>query len=264
MRDKLNHHCNKPEIGEQLWNWYHLPLGQHLVKAEQAELDRVLPNLFGYHLLQIGLGPCHLLSASRILHQAVMSESCEHYRENCGLCGSSEALPIARESLDALVLYHTLEFADDPRQVLREADQVLVSEGHMVIFGFNPMSSWGVWRLVRKRQSVAPWCGRFINPVRVKDWLALLGFELLSFRKLMFLPPVQQEGILKKLNRLDTLGTRWWPYLGAVYVLVARKKMIAMTPIKPRWRPRRGLVSGLADSASNSMHYLPGQQKNKT
>jgi len=73
-----------------------------------------------------------------------------------------------------------LEFADEPHQVLREVDRVLVPEGQVVITGFNPSSLWGA------RQSLCrfgaspflPRSGQFIRLPRIKDWLKLLSFEV--------------------------------------------------------------------------------------
>ena len=241
-----------PDLPQQLRDWYEQPLGQLLAATEQSALDEILPNLFGYHLLQVSFA-CHsLLSASRILHRAVMTVGPVRQPREVGLSGDPEALPISPDALDALILHHTLEFAEDPRKVLREAERTLVGEGHIVILGFNPRSVWGIRRLLRLRRNAVPWSARFLSVARVKDWLALLGFEVLSARQVFFRPPIQSERILNRLGILEKLGARWWPLRGGVYVIVARKKVWTLTPIKPRWRPRRRLVSGLAGPASRS------------
>jgi SAM-dependent methyltransferase len=239
----------EPHIGRGLRQWYERPLGQLLAADEQAELDRILPDLFGYHLLQVGFAAHSLFSASRILHRAVMAGEPAAGTPLAALAGDPEALPIATYSLDAVILHHALEFCADPRQVLREAERVLVGEGHLVILGFNSRSLWGMCRWWR-RASI-PWSGRFLSTARVKDWLDVLGFEIVSCRPLFFRPPYERAGVLRRLQFMERLGRRWWPFLGSVYVLVARKKVMTLTPIKPRWRPRRSRV-GLADPAARS------------
>ncbi|MCK4951275.1 MAG: methyltransferase domain-containing protein, partial [Gammaproteobacteria bacterium] len=132
------------QFSKQLKKWYQRPFGQLLASAEQKELDQILPNLFGYHLLQIGVGGHGLMSASRILHRVVMTieteESGEHdsVAKDSGIKGYPESMPIAPDSVDALLLNHALECADDPHQVLRESERILVPEGSLVIMGFNP------------------------------------------------------------------------------------------------------------------------------
>lgn len=236
-------------LGAQLRQWYDSPLGQRVRDQERQRLEEILPNLFGYHLMQVGAVADGLLSASRVLHRATMAIGQDTDAGGAGLRGDPAQLPISSDALDALILYHTLEYAADPRQILREAERVLVAEGNIVVVGFNPWSLWGLWRsLGRRRASAAPWCGRFVGLPRLRDWLSLLGFEILSAGQLFRRPPLQRPALLERLSCME--GTRLLP--GGVYVLVARKKVITMTPVKPRWRPRRSLVSGLADSASRN------------
>jgi SAM-dependent methyltransferase len=238
-------------IGRQLNDWYGQPLGRMLAAAEQAALDAVLPNIFGYHLLQAGHAVSPLYGASRILHRAVMASATDVGGPETAVYGDLDALPVVADSLDALILHHALEFAADPRQVLREAERVLVAEGQLVLVGFNPYSLWGLWRRLRLRRRSVPWCGRFIGLPRIKDWLSLLGFEVVQVRHVFFRPPLGRMALQTRLSLIESWGARWWPVLGGVYVISARKKAMTLTPIKPRWRPRRARV-GLADPAARS------------
>jgi SAM-dependent methyltransferase len=168
------------------------------------------------------------------------------------LQGVPEHLPVFSDSIDSLILYHALEFSSDPHQVLREAERVLVPEGHIVILGFNPQSLWGLTKILKFRSKDAPWCGRFLSTLRLKDWLALKGFEVTTIRHCFYRPPVQRAGLLARLAKLERWGNKWWSFLGGVYIIVARKKVSTVTPIKPRWRPRRSIDPVLGDSATRS------------
>jgi len=234
----------------QLADWYCSPLGKKLAYREQQILDEVLPDLFGYHLLQVGaIGPS-LLSASRILHKVVMNSDAPSV-SSCDMNGQAENLPVQTDSIDAVLLYHSLEFASDPRQILREVERVLVPEGHVVFMGFNPISMWGL-RKALNWTGKEPWNGRFLGLNRVKDWLALLGFEVRITRHYFFRPPLNNSGLLTRLNFLETWFDRCCPIVGGAYIIVARKKVSTITPIKPRWRPKQNVVSGLTDAASRS------------
>lgn len=236
-----------PSLGAQMRQWYDLPLGRSLHACETQRLQELLPNLFGYHVLQVGAMADGLLSASRVLHRAVMAVGNETLPGRAGLSGDPARLPIAGDSIDALVLYHTLDFAADPHQVLREAERVLVAEGSLVILGFNPWSLWGLRHGIGRRRNV-PWCGRFVGLPRLRDWLSLLGFDIQSSGQLFRRPPLQRPALLERLAFMERM--RAMP--GGVYVVQARKRVMTMTPVKPRWRPRRSLVSGLADTASRN------------
>ena len=234
--------------------WLQHSYGRLLDSAVRAELERVLPNLFGYHLLQLGAWDGeNLLSGSRIQHCVVIDTCVDMDAARCGVVAAIDALPIATDSVDVVLLPHALEFNDRPHDVLREVDRVLVPEGHVVIVVFNPLSLWGLARLWLGRRRRAPWNGRFFTATRIKDWLALLGFDVVLSRSIFFRPPLRHEPMLQRLQFMERLGARWWPMFGAVTVLIGRKRVATLTPIKPRWRPRRSLVAaGLAEPTQRS------------
>lgn len=250
---KRQHPCGPPNrVRDKLRTWYAVGLGQRLLKAECVELDEVLCNLFGYHLVQVGAyADENLLRASRISHSVIVDVEAETLSRELrvrSLCGNVESLPVAGASVDVVVLHHTLEFSTDPYRVLREADRALVAEGHVVIVGFNPWSFWLPWRWLLRWRNTAPWCGRALGRARLKDWLSLLGFDMVYTRNYFFLPPFRHAGVLDRLGFLDHLGRRFWPFFGAGFVLVGRKRVTALTPIRPRWKPRRALLgSGVAE-----------------
>lgn len=237
---------------QRLFDWYQTSLGQMLAQQEQQQLDRLLPDLFGYHLLQLGAASPSLLAASRILHKVVLDTTAPSVFQPSQLTGQPEHLPIQPDSIDAVVLRHSLDVALDPRQVLREAERILVPEGHLIIIGFNPRSLWGIRRCLSFRTQEAPWADRFLSVHRIKDWLALLGMETSDIHYLFFRPPVGRSAVADRLQFLERWGQKWWPFLGGTYILLARKKVSTLTSIKPRWRPRRAVVTSLSDAASRS------------
>jgi SAM-dependent methyltransferase len=230
-----------------LRSWYRQRLGQRLLRAERRELDQVLPNLFGYHFIQVGSPVDSLLTSTslipnRIILESQVSKSAATKQVQPQLYAHAHALPIQTDSVDVVLLAHTLEFEQDPHQVLREADRVLVPEGHIVLLGFNPFSPWGLWHLLASRWSAAPWSGQFRSSRRIRDWLSLLGYDITTNHCFFFRPPVQSDGLMRRMKIFERLGRRLWPFTGAVYLLVAKKRMVTMTPIKPRWHPGRSLV----------------------
>ena len=231
------HRCGgRSEARRALRAWFRTPLGRRLAEADREQLDAVLPNLFGFHLLQAGdLVGVDLVTSSRVRHRVVMAEGDNEARCRAGLRAEAEALPVASESVDVVLLPHVLEIHNRPHEVLREVERCLIPEGHVVVLGLNPWSLWGAWRLLRGRRR-PPWCGHFYSPTRIRDWLSLLGFDIVQARSYFFRPPA----VSGHLEFLEGLGRRWWPLLGAAYILVAKKRVLTLTPIRPRWRPRLG------------------------
>ncbi len=238
--------CEPTEATRQRMRaWFaHIP-GRWFQAEQRAQLAEALPNLFGYHLLQVGdWYSRECLTSSRIPHCMVLDGSLQDAapageRLRQGLRGTPECLPIASDCLDVVLLPHALEFAENPHQVLREVDRVLIPEGHVVVLGFNPWSPWLLWRLALGWRGRPPWCGRFISLTRLKDWLKLLGFDIVTCKRYFYRPPLAHKGMMRRLRFLDRIGKRWLPFFGAGYIVVARKRVATLTPLKTRWRPGR-------------------------
>lgn len=237
----------------QLQQWYQTPLGQALMLREQVLVDQLLPRLFGYHLLQLGADMgSELLRETRIPHRMVMLAADETPPPlSAGLetlRGNSGQLPIASDTLDMVVLPHRLEYESEPHQLLREVDRVLIPEGHLMITGFNPLSLFGLRRAVQGWRDEAPWSGHFYTPTRLKDWLTLLGFDTVLLRHYFYRPPLQHQATMERLQRMEEWGARLCSPLGGGYLLLAKKRVATITPIKPRWRNARRLITvGLSE-----------------
>lgn len=237
--------------------WYQLPLGHMLAEAELSALASQLPTLFGYHLLVIDPPWEHCtLKDSRIPHHVIQSVEPLTPSE-AGLAGQTDNWPILTDSVDAIILPHTLELSTDPHQVLREADRSLIPDGHLVIIGFNPYSLWGVRRVLSRKKGRMPWGARFQSLSRLKDWLGLLGFDTLHSHYLFQCPPVQNKRVLEKLyssRPSSNFGSR---LLSATYILVARKRTVVMTPLLEGQLQRRRLFPvGIPSSSQGNVRRV--------
>lgn len=221
----------------ELCDWFGQSPGRSLLAIESHALRGVWPTLFGKVAVQLGAaGTVDLLESCNAPTRALLDLPGVECVGAPRICGQPETLPFEGRSVDLMLLPHTLEFTDDPHQVLREVSRVLTPEGHVVILGFNPFSLWGLWRLVMRRRGVAPWSGSFLQLARLKDWLKLLDFEFAQGSMLYYRPPLRSEPTMDRLRFLDKAGDRWWPMAGAVYLLVAKKRVVGMTPLRPEWR----------------------------
>ncbi|MHB8535493.1 MAG: class I SAM-dependent methyltransferase [Sulfuricaulis sp.] len=243
----------------QLCEWFDSPLGRSLQALEAHHLRTVLPNLYGTVAAQLGhIGEINLMDSCIAPTRILLDD---HDRSGgCRVRSIPEALPLDSKSTDVVLLPHTLDFCQDPHQVLREVSRVLRPEGHVVILGFNPMSLWGFRRLIARRPRAAPWCGKFFHLSRIKDWLELLEFESTHGTMLYYRPPLRNEGFMHRLHFLDRMGDRWWPMMAGVYLLVAKKRVIGVTPLPLSWKTRRADGRAAAQPAARGM-VLPFQRK---
>ncbi|MDM8565613.1 methyltransferase domain-containing protein [Candidatus Halobeggiatoa sp. HSG11] len=224
----------------QLNRWFETPLGRRLLCAETEMLQQILPHLFGYHLLQISnIGHSNLLKSSLIKHRCILSMYANIVDSPyTSIYGLADALPIAHDTIDVVVLPHVLEFETNPHEILREIERVLIPEGHLVILGFNPISLWGM----RMRRNV-PWNGKFLSLLRLKDWLALLNFEVIEQHIFFFAVPFRNDRLKKYTAVIEKIGSRWTKNFGAVYILVAKKRVATLTPIKQRWLAQPAMIT---------------------
>jgi SAM-dependent methyltransferase len=223
-------------------DWVQTPLGQHLLTREQDYYDEVVADIFGYNAFQVGMPGVDLLRASRIPFRChVCAEGPAELRAD------SRDLPIASNSTDLVVLPHVLEFDQHPHQILREVARILMPEGQLVLSGFNPFSLWGGRRAFHRGDDY-PWRGRFITLMRVKDWLALLGFEIVGGQMACYAPPSRQQKWIERFGFMESAGTRWWPIGGGVYFLQAVKKVRGVRLIMPKWSDRLAPAKRLAAS----------------
>lgn len=242
---------------QQLAEWFTTSLGQRVLETELQTLESILPNMFGYHILQIGnLMQTDYLQSSRIQHRVTsILEAIENNGSEQQLYCSKKALPIAADSVDVVVLPHILEFNTDPHQVLREMERVLIGEGYVVILGFNPWSFWGIYRSALSWLDKAPWHGKFFSPFRVKDWLSLLDFEIEQSKTIYFRPPIKNQRVNRWMSFMEKLGRYVLPFAGGVYVIIAKKRVATLTPNRMRWKLRRRLISaGVAETGANRVN----------
>jgi SAM-dependent methyltransferase len=221
--------------------WHGTPLGRYLLGCEHGYFDHAVADVFGYNAFQLGMVEHDLLRASRIPLRVRVDVA-----GAVQLKADFRELPVATNSADLVLLPHALEFSASPHQILREVSRVLLPEGHVVIACFNPWSLWG-FRRIFDSSSDYPWCGRFINLPRLKDWLALLGFEIVGGQMACYAPPCTQQKWLDRFRFMDQAGDRWWPMGGGVYFLQAVKRVHGMRLIMPAWRdqlvPKKNLAA---------------------
>lgn len=298
-----------------LQEWLQTPPGRFALAWEQAQIDRVVADIFGYYALQLGNPALHALAENRMPHRWLALDgspqvsSVERAGVVSALHSGGEAvyaepalvetaaqtgpatlapdapplaggaaptsngpapladeaaqgastvaadlrcdfaeLPFPAQSLDLVVLPHTLEWVDDPHACLREVERVLVPNGQVVITGFNAMSLWGARQFAGRFGAgwYLPQQGEFIAPRRARDWLRLLGFEITQGRYGCYRPAVRSQVWLQRWRFMDAAGDRWWPVFGATYLLAAIKRVPAMRLVgKVPLRARERLAAAL-------------------
>ncbi|MBT0587396.1 methyltransferase domain-containing protein [Alteromonas sp. SM 2104] len=214
-------------------SWKDIPNGERLKLAITSECDDVSRRLFGYHLVRLGvlsagveLKNCPIHHVVNVTHMATPATNVR---------AQSNALPFSENSVDAFLLVNELDFASDPHQILREVDRVVTPNGYIVLTGFNPFSLDYLFRFLYKKSQRPLSTARYFSQARVRDWLQLLGFEIIESRSIAFFP-LHGRRFLSRHRRLQSWYRRLLPWSGSGYLVVARKREIPLSLIKPSWR----------------------------
>jgi len=251
-----------------LQDWFQTSRGRYMLDWERTQIDEIVADIFGFHAVQLGLPALDALRANRMPHRWFASDGGDLRARDPSSNGSAHgntghdagqrtdtdvrqvalacdfsALPFPANSLDLVVLPHTLELHADPHATLREVERVLVPEGRVVITGVNPVSLWGLrqrrahlYRRFGFGELYLPQEGEFIGYWRLRDWLRLLDFEVESGRFGCYRPAVREAQWLSRFQWMDRAGARWWPILGAVYFLMATKRVRGVRLLGTPWK----------------------------
>ena len=236
-----------------LETWSACAQGQRLLELEAQELQRLLPDVFGRHLLQLGnwAGGARLLQGAETLHRAVLGTI------NDGAVSAivdPQHLPLPAKSVDAVILPHTLEFSASPHTVLREASRVLNDRGRLFILGFNPLGARAWRQRLGLRGKLFPPGAHFYGAHRVGDWLQLLDFEVSDLRRFgTGFPWLAPRSIVRPWALDDALAL-----FADNYLLVARKRVLPVNLIgrAPRAtvRPIVGVAAPNAQREGDTPH----------
>ncbi|KHT56161.1 SAM-dependent methyltransferase [Alteromonas macleodii] len=247
-------------------NWNDFPAGEHIRHAVNAVCCDYAERIFGYHFAKLGSLSADInLDTSPIRHHInhvpfsdLASEQPHHNKAKEGfpnhnasgislgsdkrepkisrentVVGQSHCLPFAENSIDGFLLANELDFAQDPHEILREVDRVITQNGYVIISGFNPLSLAGIAKFLPVKRGNILHDARFFTSYRIKDWLQLLGFEIVEQRQVMFSTLFFQQKWKGAVKLQDYLAS-YLPWCSAVYVILAKKRVIPMTAIKPK------------------------------
>jgi SAM-dependent methyltransferase len=228
--------------------WLETPLGQALIQQEARLVEGALDGLFGEQCLQLGLwGESGTFTRfARTQRATCIADQIDITAGPPGAVGHLHRLPVASDSIDVVLLPHTLDYSDDrSHAILREADRVLTPHGHVVVLGFKPGGLWGLRRLI-PGAGMPPGAAHPISDRRLSDWLQLLDMRILGVSRYFFRWPL--PGKKRQSSAVwEERGKRFWPELAACYMLTAQKRVVTLTPIRKPWLSRPQVVSGIAE-----------------
>jgi SAM-dependent methyltransferase len=226
---------------EQLELWFQTALGRSLLASQRAAIDKATRRFFGFHQAEIGVS--HRIPVGNLTnlgHKFYVLNKWEQDLPQSTVVSRHEEIALDHDMADLVILHHALDFSEDPHQTLREASRILKPSGHLVVVGFNPLSSWGLRRKLA-RNRIGPWACRFISGNRLDDWLNLLDFKVGGMRYHFYALPFNHQRLINRFRSLDNILNSKVP-LGAYYIVVAQKQVGLRIRRSLRWRKNAKVV----------------------
>lgn len=150
-----------------------------------------------------------------------------------------EELPLPDSSIDRILLVHSLEFAENPREMLKEIYRVLAPGGRLVAVVPNRR---GVWARLEHTPFGA---GRPYSRGQLTTLLRETNFTPGAFAGALFYPPYRSRVMLKLFHGLEPFGRRTMPLFSGVIAAEAQKRLYQGLPVFAR-SSRRVFVPVLA------------------
>ncbi len=225
--------------------WYASPLGDAVLEDVAGHLRMLLDATPGDRALVHGPAAlCRALDQPLARFEHVWRGGTAGRPADLGMV--PEALPLEAGTLDLLVLGHSLDGTTDRLAVLAEAERVLAGEGLLLLVDFNPVSLFGLRHWLPGGEG--PFTGEWHYPgtLWLRHRLQGLGLSIEDGRSVFFRLPCRRRAVLAGSRILDAVGPRLWPGLGAISLILARKRVPGITPLRSRWREAERARGGLA------------------
>jgi SAM-dependent methyltransferase len=204
-----------------LSKWFETSTGKYYLKYEQEALNSFLPLLKGFYLVQLGLVNVYdLKCASPIMQRVFVDKEKSSSTSNNIIEANFSDLPFQYESVDCFLLPHTLEYTQNPENLINQLYNILIPGGRLVILGFNSFSFFGLTKLLKFAKNI-PWSGKLYRVGQVKSLLGAYRFEIDEIKFLGYKPPLNRE----------PGGKLFLPRWRSIYLFIAQKKAQAVTPL---------------------------------
>lgn len=206
----------------ELREFYQSPRGQTAAAAIGRVLQYYLPSsgqtaVYGY------VPPALVTTAGAIALMPAPQGVCAWPgdKANRAVLVEENMLPLSDQSLDTLVLMHSLEACGNAPALLRECWRVLKGHGRLLIVVPNRR---GLWARIENTPfgRGSPYTG-----TQLRQQLRAAQFVAERWQRTLFVPPFKSRTALATAPLFETLGTRLTPTFGGVIVLAASKQLYA-------------------------------------
>ncbi len=215
-----------------------LPTAEKLKSHNILGLGYAIPHLapfFGNKNQVVAVTPSHEGGVHWPYHAACLSAIAEELE-----------LPFADGSIDMVLLAHTLEYSEQPVQLLQEIWRVLSPSGQLLVLVPNRQ---GVWAHV---DSTPFGSGRPYSGAQLRDLFEQACFMPMHSQTLLFSPP-SNAFVTRPHRVLEAFGNWALPAFGGLLLGCAKKQVYALSKeAKKRYTKKKMFVPAMGSSMNRA------------
>lgn len=149
---------------------------------------------------------------------------------NAAALVSDDALPLPDAMIDRVLVIHSLEMSENPREQLREIWRILAPGGRVILVVPNRR---GIWAHAER----TPFgYGRPFSRGQLTALLRDALFSPLAWSEALAVPPIMRRGWLGSGATWERIGVTLWPAFAGVIIVEATKQLYQGIPVRARAR----------------------------
>lgn len=220
-----------------LRSFYRTTQGEVVRRLLASEIRRFCGDLSGLEIASVGYGAPYLRAfldeAARTISLMPATHGAGPWppgRANLTALIEEGAFPIRDQSIDRLLLVHSIELAGDLPGLMDEAFRVLRPMGQVLAIVPNRGGSWA------SNEATPFGTGRPFTRGQLAHLLKESGFAIEGWNHALFVPPVAGRFFLRTADVWERVGGIFWPGFSGLVVMLATKQIYGL---KAKRRPFR-------------------------
>ncbi len=117
----------------------------------------------------------------------------------------------------------TLEPFGTSNSLIDEIDRILNPMGFIVLLNLNPWSLWGAAMKLGRLHCYENHKVKMRTPFNLNRLFIQRGYRQCSLNNFCYIPPVNNQSLIKKLTFFDEVGKMIWPFPSGFYCYIAQK-----------------------------------------
>ncbi|PZQ46121.1 MAG: methyltransferase type 11 [Micavibrio aeruginosavorus] len=212
----------------QLRDFYKTLGGRIVRRLIREKIVALWPELKGLHILGGGYAVPYLASftaeAERTICVMFREEGVHHWPDDAPnlTCLADETdLPFETNSVDRILLIHSLEFTGLSSPVMKEFWRILKSNGRILVVVPNRIGLWA-------RADLTPFGrGTPYSSGQVQDFLKENLFVPEKTLGALYIPPFKSQTLLRSAGMWERVGEKLFPAMGGLIFVEASKQIYA-------------------------------------